>query len=134
MGLAGEFAEEFPLVHVVLEGFAAVDEDDGNFVGKLAAQFFVAIHIHLMPSETTAALQLAKSFFDDFTQVTALAGVDDDLAQNGHGGSLAPSPTFSSGTAHEDFFGGREPALSEVGVEAVSGPIQLRCAHLLGAG
>jgi hypothetical protein len=34
---AGEFAEEVGFVHTVLEGFAAVDEDDGDFVGELVA-------------------------------------------------------------------------------------------------
>ena len=28
--LAGQFAQEFALVHVVFEGFVAVDEDDGT--------------------------------------------------------------------------------------------------------
>ena len=35
--LAGEFAQEFAFVHVVLEGLVAVDEDDRYFVGELAA-------------------------------------------------------------------------------------------------
>ena len=35
--LAGEFTQEFAFVHVVLEGFVAVDEDDRHFVGELAA-------------------------------------------------------------------------------------------------
>ncbi len=36
-GLARQFAQEFLLVKAVFEGFTAVDEDDGHFVGEPAA-------------------------------------------------------------------------------------------------
>src|SRR5882762_2513764 len=87
--LAGQFAQEFALVHVVFESLVAVDEDDGDFVGEPAAQLVVAFHINLPPSEATASMQLGQRLFDDLTQMTALTRVDDDLARLRHGRSLA---------------------------------------------
>jgi hypothetical protein len=60
-----EFAQEFLLVHAVLEGFAAVDEDDGNFVVELAAKFGVQVNVNFMPGEAAAARKLGKAFFDN---------------------------------------------------------------------
>jgi hypothetical protein len=87
--LAGQLAEEFAFVHVILEGFAAVDEDDGHFVGELATQFIVAIHVDVLPAKTAAPLQLGESFLDDFAKMAAFARVNDDLARLRHGRSLA---------------------------------------------
>jgi len=44
--LAGELAQEFPLVHAVLKGLASVDEDHGNFVVVLAAEFKIAVDVY----------------------------------------------------------------------------------------
>jgi NAD(P)-dependent dehydrogenase (short-subunit alcohol dehydrogenase family) len=80
----GEFAEEVGFVHAVLEGFAAVDEDYGDFVGELAAELFVAVDVYVLPGEAAAAVQLGEGLFDDFAKMTSFAGVDHDLAQFGH--------------------------------------------------
>ena len=84
--LAGEPPQKLALVHVVLEGFAAVDEDDGNLVVILAAELLVGIYIYFAPEKSPSALQLDQAFLDDFAQVTALARIEQDLARLGHVG------------------------------------------------
>lgn len=84
----GETAQEFLLVHAIFESLAAFDEDDGNLVGELAAQLLVGIHVDLVPGEAAAALQLGQRLLDDFTEVAALARVENDLAGLRHGGSV----------------------------------------------
>ncbi|HWY56338.1 MAG TPA: hypothetical protein VNZ03_17870 [Terriglobales bacterium] len=82
--LPGQFAEEVGFVHVVLEGFATINENNGDFVGELAAELVVAVHVYVLPGEAAAAVQLGESFFDDFAEVASFARVDDDLAEVGH--------------------------------------------------
>jgi hypothetical protein len=53
---AGELAEEIGFVHAVLEGFAAIDEDYRDFVGELAAELFVAVHVYFLPGEAATAM------------------------------------------------------------------------------
>jgi hypothetical protein len=86
---AGQFAQEFALVHVVFEGLVAVDEDDGDFVGKSTAQFVVAFDVNFPPGKAAAAMQFGQRLLDDLTEVAALAGVDDDFTRLRHGRSLA---------------------------------------------
>jgi hypothetical protein len=83
---AGELAEEVGLVHAVLEGFAAVDEHDGDLVGELAAELFVGVHVDVLQGEAAAVMQLGEGLFDDLAEVAAFAGVDHDLAKFGHWG------------------------------------------------
>jgi hypothetical protein len=52
--LAGQLAEEFAFVHAVLEGFAAVDEDYGDFVRELAAELLVGVDVDFLPAEQAA--------------------------------------------------------------------------------
>src|ERR1700756_690947 len=82
--LAGQLAQKFPLVHAVLEGFAAVDEHDRDFVSELAAQLFVTINVDFLPAEKATALQLDQAFLDDLAKMTTLSGVDQHLAGVGH--------------------------------------------------
>jgi len=91
LSLAGEFAEEFPLVHVVLEGFAAVDEDDGDFIVKLAADFVIGINVDFTPGEAAMAGKLDQAFLDDFAEMASLAGVNHDLAGVWHGRDFSVS-------------------------------------------
>src|ERR1700683_1753703 len=86
---AGEFAEEVGFVHAVLEGFAAVDEDYGDFIGELAAELFVAVDVDILPGETATAVQFGESLFDDLAEVASLAGVDHDLSGLGHWGEFS---------------------------------------------
>ena len=86
---AGEFAEKIGFVHAVLEGFAAVDEDDGDLVGELAAKLFVGVDVDVLPGEATAAMQFGEGLFDNFAEVAAFAGVDHDLAEFGHWGECS---------------------------------------------
>jgi hypothetical protein len=83
--LVGEFAEKFAFVHLVFEGLAAVDEDDGDFVGELAAEFFVGVDVYFVPGESTATFEFQQGLFDDFAEVASLAGINHDLAELGHG-------------------------------------------------
>jgi hypothetical protein len=85
VSLAGEFAKEFALVHAVFEGFAAVDEDDGDFIVKLAADFVIGIHVDFTPGEAALAGKLDQAFLDDFAEMASLAGVNHDLAGVWHG-------------------------------------------------
>src|SRR5271165_4530583 len=94
--LAGQFAQEFALVHVIFEGLVAVDEDDGDFVGESAAQFVVAFHVNFPPRKTTPPVQFGQRFLDDFTQVTAFARIDHYLAGLHHGRSLARGKALSN--------------------------------------
>ena len=86
---AGEFAEEVGFVHAVLEGFASVDEDDGDFVGELAAELFVAVDVDILPGEAATAMQFGEGLFDDLAEVTSFAGVDHDLSGLGHWGEFS---------------------------------------------
>jgi hypothetical protein len=85
VSLAGEFAEEFALVHAILEGFAAVDEDDGDFIVKLAADFVIGVNVDFTPGEAALAGKLDQAFLDDFAEMASLAGVNHDLAGVWHG-------------------------------------------------
>ena len=89
--LAGEFAEEFPLVHAVLEGFAAVDEDDGDLIVKLAADFVIGINVDFTQGEAAMAGKLDQAFLDDFAEMASLAGVNHDLAGVWHGTDFSVS-------------------------------------------
>jgi len=79
-------------VHAVFEGFAAVDEDDGDFVSKLAAELVVGVDVDFLPVEAAAAMELGKGLFDDLAKMAAFAGVKHDLTGIGHGASLAEMP------------------------------------------
>jgi hypothetical protein len=91
MDLAGEFSKEFALVHVVLEGFAAVDEDDGDFIVKLTADFVIGINVDFTPGEAAMAGELDQAFLDHFAEMASLAGVNHDLAGVWHGRDFSVS-------------------------------------------
>jgi len=98
---AGEFAEEVGLVHAVLKGFAAVDEDYGDLVVELPAELFVGVHIDVLPSEAAAAMEFGEGLFDDLAEMAAFAGVDHDLAEFGHWGEFSKYARVSSSTVGE---------------------------------
>jgi hypothetical protein len=52
--LASQLLQEFLLVHAVLEGFMAVNEDDGDFVVELAAEFGVSVNVDVLPGESSS--------------------------------------------------------------------------------
>ncbi len=72
-GLVAQFAQKFALIHAVLEGFATINENHRNFIRELPPQLFVAVHIHILPDKSAAALQLPQRLLDDFTQMAAFA-------------------------------------------------------------
>jgi hypothetical protein len=78
--LAGKFAQELLLVHSVLEGFAAVDENNRHLVVELAAKFSIGIDVDLAPGETTAAREFGKALFDDFAKMASFARVHENSA------------------------------------------------------
>jgi hypothetical protein len=78
---ACQFLKKFLLVQPILEGFAAIDEDYGDFVGELAAETVVGFNINFAPTEATAALQFGEFLFHDFAKMASLAGIHDDLAK-----------------------------------------------------
>jgi hypothetical protein len=67
-------------IHAVLESFAAVDEDYGDFVGVETAEVIVGVYVNFLPVESGVALKFSQTFFDDLAQVASLAGVDHDLS------------------------------------------------------
>ena len=79
-----EFAEEFFFVHAVLEGFAAVDEDYGDFVGIEAADFGVGVYVNFTPVKAAALLEFDEALLDDFAEMTSFAGINNDLAGRRH--------------------------------------------------
>lgn len=83
-GLAGQLAEEFLFVHVVLERFAAVDKDNWNFVGVESADLGVGVNIDLAPGEAASLMQLDDAFLDDLAEVASFARIHNDLARLRH--------------------------------------------------
>ncbi len=81
---ASQFPKKFLLIQPVLEGFAAIDEDDGDFVGELAAQAVVGFNINFMPMEAAAALEFGEFLLHDFAKVASLAGIHYDLTKQRH--------------------------------------------------
>ncbi len=53
------------LGHSVLEGFAAINKNHGNFVGELTPELVIGIHVHFTPGESTAPVQFADRLFDN---------------------------------------------------------------------
>src|SRR5579883_2067177 len=81
---AGQLAQEFALVHVVLEGLAAVNEDHRDLVGELPPQLLVRIDIHFLPAEQAPALELHQALLDDLAEMAPLPGVNEDFAGGVH--------------------------------------------------
>ena len=96
LDLPRQLLQELLLVEPVLEGLAAVNEDDWHFVGELTTQKFIGFHVNFAPAETAPALELRQLLFDDLAQVTSLAGINDNFAKEGHRGEsskiVAPNP------------------------------------------
>jgi hypothetical protein len=90
--LAGELAQKLLLIHVILEGFSTVDEDDWNFVIKLPAQFVITINVNFLPGESASARKLAEAFLHQFTKMASLSRVNHHLAGFWHGWIVAPRP------------------------------------------
>ena len=76
--LAGELAQEFLLVHVILEGLAAVDEYNRNFVVELAPELVVCVYVDFAPGESSAAGELGKALLHHFAEVTPFARINYD--------------------------------------------------------
>lgn len=53
--LTGESAEEFLLVHAVLEGLAAIDKHDWNFIVELTAKFGIGVDVDFLPRKAAPA-------------------------------------------------------------------------------
>lgn len=75
----GQFAEEFLLVHAVLKGLAAIDEDYGHFIVIEASHFGVGVDVDFTPGETASLVELDDALFDNLAEMTSLAGVNNDF-------------------------------------------------------
>jgi hypothetical protein len=84
-----QLAQKLTFVHAVFKRFAAIDEDDGNFVGELTAQLLIRIDINFMPGEPAPSVQFGQGLFDDLAKMTTLSRIHYYLAQDGHERSLA---------------------------------------------
>src|SRR5579884_2050813 len=86
--LADELSQEFLLVHVVLEGFATVDENDWNLIIELTTKIHVSVDVDLVPGEASSARQFGEAFLHHFAQVTSFARVNHDAADVWHAGRI----------------------------------------------
>jgi hypothetical protein len=97
-GSRAELAEEFLFVHAVLEGFATIDEDDGDFVIVEAAYFCAGIYVNFAPVKAPALLKFDEALLDDFAEMTSLAGIDDDFPSLIHRRECSSSELTYQGT------------------------------------
>ncbi len=81
---SAQLAQEFLLIHAVLEGFAAVDEDYGDLIGIEASDFGVGVDVDFSPGEAATLVQLDDALFDDFAEMTSLAGINEDFPRRRH--------------------------------------------------
>jgi hypothetical protein len=72
------------LVHAVLKSFEAVDEDYGDLVVVEASDFGVGVYVDFTPGEAATLVELDDALFDDFTEMTSLAGINDDFPRLRH--------------------------------------------------
>jgi hypothetical protein len=86
--LAGQLPEEFLLIHVILEGLAAIDEHDRNFIVELAAELEVGVDVNFLPDEPSPAGEFGETFLHYFAKVASLAGIDDDATSICHAGRI----------------------------------------------
>lgn len=70
---AGQAAEKFAFVHAVLEGFASVDENDGDLVVVFAAKLGVRIDVDFLPRESATASELCEALFHQLAKMTTFA-------------------------------------------------------------
>jgi hypothetical protein len=73
---SAQFAQEFLFIHAVLKSFAAVDEDYGDLVRIEASDFGVGVHVDFSPGEAATLVELDDALFDDFAEMTSLAGIN----------------------------------------------------------
>ena len=69
---------------MVLERLAAIDKNDGDFVGIKAPNLGIGVHIHLTPVEAAPLVQLDNGLLDNLAEMAALARIHYDLANPGH--------------------------------------------------
>ena len=86
--LTDQLTQKLPLVHPVLEGFPAINEDDRDFVVKLTAEFGIAVDVDLAPNEGAMARELGKTFLHHFAEVASLPGINHDCARLWHARAL----------------------------------------------
>jgi hypothetical protein len=55
---ARQLPEELLLIHAVLEGFAAINEDDWNLVVELAAKLAIRVNVNFLPGKPSASRKL----------------------------------------------------------------------------
>jgi hypothetical protein len=82
--LAYELAQKLLLIHVILEGLAAINEDYWNLVIVLAAKVGVGVNVNLAPGKTAAAGKLGEALFHDFAKMTSLARINDNVSRLRH--------------------------------------------------
>ena len=99
-----QLAKKFLLVHVVLEGFAAIDENYRDFIGIDTPDFGVRIYVNFTPGKATTPLELDEALLDDFAEMTSLAGVNDNFPRLRHSESVAVSVQGFQGTEGRRIF------------------------------
>jgi hypothetical protein len=79
-----QLTKEFLLVHAVLEGLAAIDKDDGNFIVELPPKFSVGVYVDLVPGEPAAAGELGETLFNHLAEMATPARIHDNPARLWH--------------------------------------------------
>src|SRR5579862_7483585 len=74
--LAGEARAEGALVDAVLEGFAAVHAEDGDFGAVLGGEFRVGVHVDVFRGEGDVAGDAVDHGVHFFAEVAVVAGVE----------------------------------------------------------
>jgi hypothetical protein len=97
--LSAQFAEEFLLIHAVLKSFVAVDEDYWDLVGVAAPDFGIGVHVDFTPGEAAPLVELDEALFDDFAEMTSLAGINDDFPRLRHARQCS---SFGAGFQHTE--------------------------------
>jgi hypothetical protein len=96
---SAQFAEEFLLIHAVLKSFVAVDEDYWDLVGVAAPDFGIGVHVDFTPGEAAPLVELDEALFDDFAEMTSLAGINDDFPRLRHARQCS---SFGAGFQHTE--------------------------------
>lgn len=90
--LGAQLAQEFLFIHAILERFAAVNENYGDLVVIEAAGLGVGVHVDFSPGEAATFVQLDQALFDDFAEMTSLAGINDDFTRLRHSRECSSLP------------------------------------------
>jgi hypothetical protein len=83
-GSSAQFPQKFLFIHTVLKSFVTINKDYRDFVIVEAPGFSVGVYVHFLPGKTSPLVELDEALFDDFAEMTSLAGINDDFRSLRH--------------------------------------------------